>query len=92
MTPNYKLHAVVFREGDWWVAQVLEYNLATAARSLEAIPAELERFLTVQIVGSLECGVEPFEDLPKAPQRFWALHEKAGARARPTLAPAAEVA
>ena len=82
MTPKYSLRAVIFRDGDWWVAQLLEYNLATAARSLEAIPAELERFLTVQIVGSLEAGVEPFEDLPKAPQRFWDLYEQSSAQSR----------
>jgi hypothetical protein len=51
MTPEYKLNAVVFQDGDWWVAQILEHNLVTAARGLEAIPAELERFLAVQIVG-----------------------------------------
>jgi hypothetical protein len=77
MTPDYKLHAVVFQDGDWWVAQILEHNLATAARELQAIPSELERFLTVQIVGSLEAGVEPFGDLPRAPQRFWDLYEQA---------------
>jgi len=82
MTPKYSLHAVVFRDGDWWVAQILEYNLATAAKSLEAIPTELERFLTVQIVGSLESGLEPFEDLPKAPQRFWDLYEQSAVRSR----------
>ena len=82
MTPEYKLHAVVFQEGDWWIAQILEHNLATAARGLEAIPAELERFLTVQIVGSLEAGIEPFEDLPRAPQRFWDLYEQAAGRSR----------
>jgi hypothetical protein len=81
MTPEYKLHAVVFRDGDWWVAQILEYNLATAARSLDAIPAELERFLTVQIAGSWENGLQPFEDLPKAPQRFWDLYERSAVRA-----------
>ena len=64
------------------VAQVLEYNLATAAKSLEAIPAELERFLTVQIVGSLESGMEPFEDLPRAPQRFWDLYEDSSVQFR----------
>ena len=80
MTPKYSLHAVIFRDGDWWVAQVLEYNLATAAKSLEALPAELERFLTVQIVGSLESGVEPFEDLPKAPQRYWDLYKQSSVR------------
>jgi len=77
MEAEYKLRVIVFREGDWWVAQILEHNLATAARSLDLIPAELERFLAVQIVGSLESGIKPFEDLPPAPKRFWDLYDQA---------------
>ena len=61
----------------WWIAQCLEYDLATAAKRLEDLPAELERFLTGQITASLEAGIEPFEGLPAAPKRFWRRYEEA---------------
>ena len=80
--PAYELHAVVYQEDGWWIARFLEHSLATACRTLEEIPAELERFLTVQIVASLESGVEPFQDLPRAPQRFWDLYEQAAVDGR----------
>lgn len=80
--PVYELRAVVFREDGWWIAQILEYCLATACRTLEEIPAELERFLTGQIVASLESGIEPFKDLPPAPQRFWDLYERSSPEGR----------
>jgi hypothetical protein len=83
MTPEHNLHAVLFPEGGWWIAQVVEYNLATAARRLEDLPDELERFLTVQIVGTFEAGVEPFCDLPAAPVRFRDLYAEAARSVEP---------
>lgn len=78
-----RVRAVVFRSGEWWVAQCLEYDLATQARRLEDLPRELRRLLTVQILASLECGVEPFEGLAKAPARFWKMYENAKSKVEP---------
>ena len=72
---EHVLRAVVYFEAGWWIAQLLEHDLATAARSLEDLPSEIERFLKVQIVGSREAGIEPFQDLPRAPERFWRMYE-----------------
>jgi len=79
------IRALLFQSGQWWIAQCLEYDLATAAKRLEDLPAELERFLTVQIAGSLEIGVEPFEGIPPAPRRFWRRHEEAQQNPRSAL-------
>jgi hypothetical protein len=72
-----RIRAVVFRAGEWWVAQCLEYDLATQARRLEDLPRELRRLLNVQILASLESGIEPFEGFSKAPTRFWKMYENA---------------
>ena len=80
---EFRVRAVVFREGEWWVAQCLEYDLATQARRLEDLPRELRRLLTVQIQASQEYGVEPFEGFSRAPARFWKMYENAKSRVEP---------
>ena len=75
-----KISAVLFREAEWWVAQCLEYDLATQARRLEDLPQELNRLLRAQIQASLESGVEPFQGFPQAPRRFWEMYERAKSR------------
>jgi len=79
---HFELHAIVYFEDGWWIAQILEHDLATAARDLQDLPSELERFLQVQIAGSLEAGLKPFQDLPRAPERFWRMYERHSVAAR----------
>jgi hypothetical protein len=78
--PEYTIHAVAFRRGDWWVAQCLEYRLATQTRTLEELPYELERLLTVQVQASLARGIEPFVGFSPAPRRYWQMYERARTR------------
>jgi hypothetical protein len=80
---EYKIRAVIFQEGPRWVAQCLEYGLATQAARLEDLPHELMRLLAVQIAASLECGVEPFFGFSPAPRRYWEMYENARARLLP---------
>jgi hypothetical protein len=80
--PERTIHAVVFREGEWWVAQCLEHDLVGLAGSLEELPGELRRQLRAQIEISLEAGVEPFAELPAAPARFWKMYEAAEVQAK----------
>ena len=64
-----KVRAVVFREGDWWVIQVLEYDLAGQVRRLEDVPSYLRRIFLGQIAANAAMGVEPFYGFSKAPRR-----------------------
>jgi hypothetical protein len=75
--PEYRMRAVVFKEGDWWVAQCLEYRYAIQARRLEDMPGELKRCLTAQILISRELGIEPFYGYEPAPRRYWEMYERA---------------
>jgi hypothetical protein len=70
------LRAVVFREGDWWIIQILEYDLATQVRRLEEVPGDLRRLIVGQIAANAECGVEPFHGFSKAPQKYWKMYER----------------
>lgn len=76
---QFTIHALLYRSrsGPWWIAQCLEYDLVTAAKRLEDLPAELEKCLEVQIAASFEIGVQPFAGLPPAPKRFWKRYEEA---------------
>jgi hypothetical protein len=75
--PEYRIRAVIFKEGDWWVAQCLEYDYVAVSRSLEEMPEALQEAVTAQIVVSLEHGVEPFTGFSPAPRRFWTMYERA---------------
>jgi len=78
------LRAVVFKEGDWWIIQLLEYDLATQVRRLEDVPSEFRRLLLGQMAANATLGVEPFYGFSKAPRRFWTMYEQARALVTPT--------
>jgi len=79
------IRAVVYREGEWWIIQLLEYDLATQVRRLEDVPSEFRRLLLAQMAANAMLGVEPFHGFSKAPRRFWTLYEQARALVTPTL-------
>jgi hypothetical protein len=86
MTPNdeSKIHAVIFRSGEWMIAQCLEYDIATQARDINALLIEVQRILTAHIIVADREGFDdPFEGIPKAPKRFWQMYEDAVARLEP---------
>jgi hypothetical protein len=60
-----------------WVAQCLEYDIASQGKTLEEMK---DRFIqTVQgyIVLALERGVAPFSNLKPAPERYWKEYNQA---------------
>lgn len=72
-----RIRTVVFRDGKWWVIQGLDYDFVTLARSLEDVPGEIQRWLTVLFAASRQLGVEPFYGYSPAPRRFWKMYEQA---------------
>lgn len=72
-----RIRTVVFKSGDWWIIQGLEYDFATATRRLEDVPGEIRRWLTVLFAASRELGVQPFHGYSPAPRRFWKKYEQA---------------
>jgi hypothetical protein len=79
----YKIHAVVFTEGPWCVAQCLEYDIATRARSMSALYQEVERIIAAYILLAQKEGREPFANIPKAPKRFWQMYKDANLSLEP---------
>src|SRR6185295_18082618 len=79
-----RIRAVVFREGDWWIIQLLEYDLATQVRRLEDVPSEFRRLILGQMEANAALGVEPFYGFSRAPKRFWEMYERARTLVAPT--------
>jgi predicted RNase H-like HicB family nuclease len=71
---KFHIHAVLFKDADWWCAQCLEYDIATQAKSVEAVKAELEHTLTIHMELAAKRGREPFAGLPQAPQRYFDMY------------------
>src|SRR5438094_297263 len=66
-----KVRAVIFKEGDWWVGQYLEYDIAAQAKTVNDLIYELQRTLVAHIVINKKEGREPFANLEQAPKRYW---------------------
>lgn len=71
------VHAVLFEDRGWWVAQCLEHNLTASSKDPLELSKKLETVLRVQIEADLEAGKPPFSTLPPAPRRFWKLFQNA---------------
>ncbi|HSS77518.1 MAG TPA: hypothetical protein VLV54_12335 [Thermoanaerobaculia bacterium] len=80
--PN-TIHAVVFKEGEWFIAQFLEYDIATQARSVTALLDEVEQIIAAHILVADKGGLEPFAKISRAPRRFWQMYKNANARLEP---------
>jgi hypothetical protein len=78
------IRAVVFKEGDWWIIQILEYDLAAQVRRLEDVPNEFRRVLLGQMAANAAIGTEPFHGFSKAPKRYWEMYESACTLVAPT--------
>jgi hypothetical protein len=74
-TPS-KISVLVEREGDWWIAQCIEYDLATQAKTVDDLLYEIRRVIVSHIASCEALGIEPF-DLPPAPREVQAKYERA---------------
>jgi len=61
---------VVYQEDEWVCIQCLEYDFGARARSYPDALYELKRVLAGHIAICVENDLEPFRNLPPAPERF----------------------
>lgn len=59
----------------WYVAQVLEHDLATQVKNISDIDREIERIVVAHITCCEENGIEPFDSLPAAPKPYFAEYD-----------------
>jgi len=65
-----RFRVIVFQHGQYWVAQVLEVDIAVQARDRRELPGRLKRALDAEVTLSQEQNVEPFSMLRPAPARY----------------------
>jgi hypothetical protein len=70
------IRAIVFREGDFYVAQCLELDISTQARDLDAVLERLDLTIEAECAMCIERGQKPFEGICAAPNYYHELWEK----------------
>jgi hypothetical protein len=66
-----KLTIAIFEEGEWWVAQCREVDVATQARGLPGILMAIGEALAANVMVNAELGRKPFEGLNECPDVPW---------------------
>lgn len=70
------IRTVVYREGDVYIAQCLEYDISTQAPDIETLLTRLDVTLDAECAVSVERGERPFEGIAPAPVYFHGLWDK----------------
>lgn len=77
MVNKISMNAVAFQDGEAWVVQGIEYNLVAMARTVQDIPKAFTNALVERMVVAEHLGVDPFEGVGAAPQRFREMYDEA---------------
>ena len=72
-----ELNVVFYEEGDLWVAQAIEFDIAARADKPSKLPRAFERAVMANLVANQELGRQRLEGIPAAPRRFRELFESA---------------
>lgn len=70
-TQTFAVSVLLHRDGDAWVAQCLEYDLAAQGVSPELAKQRFLHALTAQIISDVSDKKEPLSELGQAPQRYF---------------------
>lgn len=79
-----EVNVVAFQEGDVWVAQCVEYDIAAFAKNILDLPKAFERALAANVCANADLGRKAFDGIPQAPGRFRELFENAKFNVTPT--------
>ena len=86
-----ELNVVVFEDGDLWVAQGIEFDIAARADKPSKLPRAFERALAANLATNHALGREALSGIPSAPPRYRELFERAQfnlkGRGRPIVPP-----
>ncbi len=68
---NNKLSILLLKNGENWVAQCLQLDIAAQAPTIKDVVYQFERNLISELVVCEEKGLDPFQAIPPAPRYFW---------------------
>lgn len=86
MPMSFVVRVLLLHEGEFWVAQGLEYDVAAQGRSPEETKAAFERTFIGRLVFDLERGRQPLAGVDRAPAHYWVIAERLTAH-QDTLSP-----
>lgn len=76
VSEDTKIRAIIFREGDLWVAQCLEYDIGAQAADLDTLQSLLSVVLRAECeAGKAKTG-KPFGGINPAPSHFFEMWGK----------------
>src|SRR5881227_830685 len=67
--------AVVFQRDDLWIAQCLEYDIVSFAKTVDDLRRELMGQLEAVVVLDRKEGLAPFTGFKRAPEKYWRMYE-----------------
>lgn len=76
-TIEIQISAVLYEDGDFWIAQGIEYDITAQALSLPELPRRFAIKVAAEIAISLDLGRKPLEGIGDAPAKFWRMYEQA---------------
>lgn len=71
------VNVVAFRDGDLWVAQCIDFDIAARSDTLPKAMKAFQRAFVANLVANRELGRTELEGVPPAPQRFREMFESA---------------
>jgi hypothetical protein len=69
------IRVIVFKDGDLWVAQCLEYDIGAQAPDIDTLNTRFQVVLNAELKESMERHGKPFAGIPAAPKRFQLMWE-----------------
>lgn len=79
-TIELKISGVIFREGDQYVVQGLEYDICAFGKTLKTAQKRFERSVMGTAMHCLSEGRDCMADIPPAPQKYWEMFKTAGVK------------
>lgn len=77
MTETHTMRVIVMREGEFWVAQCLEYDICTSASDMETLELRMQGQIECEAQLSEQLNGAPFAGIGAAPERFHQMWEDA---------------
>lgn len=74
---NFTVSVLILREGDAWVAQGLEYDIAAQGSTIRQAKERFEQTFVGQICVDIKTGKLPMEGCKPAPRMYWEHFESA---------------
>lgn len=70
------IKVIVFKDGEGWVAQCLDYDIGAQAADLDTLRLRLETVIDAELAESIRRHNKPFQGIGKAPDRFFDMWER----------------